>query len=39
MMSEEIFGPILPLFSYTNLDDIIDEINGRDKPLSIYIFS
>lgn len=39
MMQEEIFGPIMPLYSYTNLDDVIEEIVGRPKPLVVYIFS
>lgn len=39
MMSEEIFGPIMPLFSYDNLDELIEEINDRPKPLVVYVFS
>lgn len=39
MMSEEIFGPIMPLFQYTNLDEVIEEINSRPKPLAVYLFS
>jgi acyl-CoA reductase-like NAD-dependent aldehyde dehydrogenase len=38
-MSEEIFGPILPLFSYSNINEVIKEINARPKPLSLYLFS
>lgn len=39
MMSEEIFGPIMPIFSYSNIDDVIREINDRPKPLVVYLFS
>jgi len=38
-MKEEIFGPILPFFYYTNLDEVIKEINSRSKPLVVYLFS
>lgn len=38
-MQEEIFGPILPVFSYADLDQVIEEINLRDKPLVVYHFS
>lgn len=38
-MSEEIFGPIMPLYSYDNLKDVIEEVNDRDKPLVVYMFS
>lgn len=36
---EEIFGPILPLRTYRELDEAIDFINDRPKPLAMYIFS
>lgn len=39
IMQEEIFGPILPILTYTRFDEIIPIINGRDKPLALYIFS
>ena len=39
MMSEEIFGPIMPLYSYDKLEDVINEINDRPKPLVVYAFS
>ncbi len=35
---EEIFGPILPVITYTALDEVIDHLWGAAKPLSIYIF-
>lgn len=39
VMSEEIFGPILPLQPYTLLDEVIAIINSREKPLALYLFS
>lgn len=39
VMSEEIFGPILPILSYNCLDQVIKEINGRPKPLALYLFT
>jgi aldehyde dehydrogenase (NAD+) len=38
-MEDEIFGPILPVFTFHSLDDVIDYINSREKPLAIYYFS
>jgi aldehyde dehydrogenase (NAD+) len=35
---EEIFGPILPILTYTDLDAVIAAINAGDKPLALYIF-
>ena len=37
-MSEEIFGPILPIVTINNLDEAIDFINEREKPLALYAF-
>lgn len=39
LMTEEIFGPILPVYGFTNIDEVIDEINSREKPLALYIYS
>jgi aldehyde dehydrogenase (NAD+) len=39
IMQEEIFAPILPLLNYDSLEDVIDYINDRDKPLALYVFS
>lgn len=39
VMQEEIFGPILPILSYTDLTVAIDYINKRPKPLALYAFS
>jgi len=39
IMQEEIFGPILPVISFENLEDVIEKIKEREKPLSLYIYS
>jgi aldehyde dehydrogenase (NAD+) len=39
IMSEEIFGPLLPIVPYSNLDQVIAEINARPKPLALYVWS
>jgi len=36
---EEIFGPILPVMTYKNLDEVVTYIERRDKPLALYIYS
>jgi len=38
LMQEEIFGPILPVVSYTSLEEALDFINSRPKPLALYYF-
>ncbi|MFM9908922.1 MAG: aldehyde dehydrogenase family protein, partial [Chitinophagaceae bacterium] len=39
VMQEEIFGPILPVFSFTTGDEAIEIINRHPNPLSFYIFT
>lgn len=39
VMQEEIFGPLLPILDYDNLDSVIQFINSRPKPLSLYLFT
>jgi aldehyde dehydrogenase (NAD+) len=39
VMHEEIFGPILPVVSYKNLDEAMAIVNSKEKPLSLYVFS
>ncbi|XP_011813680.1 PREDICTED: fatty aldehyde dehydrogenase isoform X1 [Colobus angolensis palliatus] len=39
VMQEEIFGPILPIVPVKNVDEAIDFINEREKPLALYVFS
>lgn len=38
-MTDEIFGPILPVVSYDSIDNAIAFVNGRPKPLAMYVFS
>jgi aldehyde dehydrogenase (NAD+) len=38
IMSEEIFGPVLPVLTYSSLDDAIAKVNLRPKPLALYAF-
>lgn len=39
IMQEEIFGPILPVFSYRSLEECVAYLNGQDRPLALYLFS
>lgn len=39
VMQEEIFGPILPILEYENLQDVIRLIRERPKPLALYCFT
>lgn len=39
LMQEEIFGPILPVCAYPDLDAALAEVQGRDRPLALYVFS
>ncbi len=38
LLTEEIFGPILPVLPYDTLDQAIDYINARPRPLALYWF-
>ncbi len=38
VMQEEIFGPVLPLRTYDSLDEAIDYVNDRPRPLALYVF-
>ena len=38
LMQEEIFGPILPIVTHTSLDEAIQQINARPRPLALYYF-
>jgi coniferyl-aldehyde dehydrogenase len=38
VMQEEIFGPVLPVVTYRSLDEAVDFVNGRDRPLGLYYF-
>ena len=39
IMQQEIFGPILPVIEFENIDEVIAKIKEQPKPLSLYIFS
>ncbi|MEL6974110.1 MAG: aldehyde dehydrogenase [Bacteroidota bacterium] len=39
LMQDEIFGPILPIISYTSEEDLTRIISQYEKPLSFYVFS
>lgn len=39
LMQNEIFGPILPVFTVANADEAIEFVNGRPKPLVLYVYS
>lgn len=38
LMQEEIFGPILPIKTYRTLDEAIEYVNARPRPLALYYF-
>ena len=38
-MTDEIFGPILPVKLYDTVEEVCDYINANEKPLALYIFS
>ncbi len=38
VMQDEIFGPILPIISYDQIDEVIAYINTHDRPLALYVF-
>jgi aldehyde dehydrogenase (NAD+) len=39
VMQEEIFGPLLPVISYNDLNSAIDKVKSLHRPLSCYVFS
>ena len=39
IMQEEIFGPLYPIMTYENLDEVIEYVTTRDRPLGFYIFT
>jgi coniferyl-aldehyde dehydrogenase len=38
VMQDEIFGPVLPVKTYRGIDEAIDYINRKDRPLGLYYF-
>ena len=39
IMREEIFGPVLPVLAVRSIEEAVDFVNERDKPLALYVFS
>jgi aldehyde dehydrogenase (NAD+) len=39
VMQQEIFGPIIPVIEYDDLDKVIETVNARPKPLALYLFT
>ncbi|MCA0152676.1 aldehyde dehydrogenase family protein [Winogradskyella vincentii] len=39
LLNEEIFGPIMPIVSYETIDNAIDYINSKERPLALYVYS
>ncbi len=39
LMTDEIFGPILPILTVANLEEAVDYVNSRPKPLAAYLFT
>ncbi len=39
VMEEEIFGPLLPIHEYDDINEVLKVVNSKEKPLTIYIFS
>ena len=38
-MKEEIFGPLLPILPYRDLDEVIRQVNDGPKPLALYVWT
>lgn len=38
VMEEEIFGPVLPVLSFSKIEEAINFINKKEKPLTVYYF-
>lgn len=39
VMLEEIFGPVMPVLTFKNIDEAIDKVNSLAHPLALYIFT
>ena len=39
IMDEEIFGPVLPIKTFSDLGNVIDYVNSKPKPLALYVFA
>lgn len=39
IMQDEIFGPIMPILTYDSIEEVVDVITSKEKPLALYVFS
>lgn len=39
IMQEEIFGPLLPVIAFDEIEDVLDYINSKEHPLALYLFT
>lgn len=39
LLQEEVFGPILPMKTYSHIDEVINYLKPKDKPLALYIYA
>lgn len=39
IMQEEIFGPVMPILSFENIDELIKDLKVKEKPLALYLFT
>jgi aldehyde dehydrogenase (NAD+) len=39
IMNEEIFGPLLPIIEFSDINEVIAQINANPKPLALYVYS
>ena len=39
LMEEEIFGPVLPVVPYDDLEEVVEDLGRREDPLGLYVFS
>jgi len=39
IMQEEIFGPLLPIITFKNIEEVTEIVNAKEKPLALYIYS
>jgi len=39
IMQEEIFGPLFPVMTFNNLEDVVKELSRREKPLALYLYT
>ena len=38
LMKEEIFGPVMPVIPFKDINEVITHINTNEKPLAVYYF-